>query len=1123
MRVLDAGSTHTYKMGKNRKHRIRKSKENEAEESSDDGVALCPHIAKAVNFAAMRKTLLKPACTLGDCTGCIAEATRSGAKDLFGSPLEGAAACPVEDSDMEPTIWVCLQCGNQGCDRSSREKHAVKHFETPHSGIHCIVANLTTWTAWCYTCDNDIPVESSKRVQECIDFLRKQAGLPRMEFSHITGQRGAQVTSQSDISPTDPSPPASQSRTDKSQVTGRSAGVACQKVKGLNNLGNTCFFNAVMQNLCQTHSLEALLVSGCKKGRSMSIGGCRESHTDSDSSGADGEEEEDGKLKELPVIDIVPGDPGPLTSSLLSFVQEMNNGSAHSTVTPNTLFSHVCKKAPRFKGFQQQDSHELLRYLLDVVRSEEIKRSQSGILKYFKLPESVNPKKVDEETKTKIREYGRQVKYTFLDSLFGGQLVSTVTCEECKHISQIFEPFLDLSLPVTEEKPQRPNQMAGGRRKDSVVVVAGVGGEGGQEEAVAPPSCPVGVDGFAAADRGDKPSKYQERKNRRQARKEAKRKGHLTGPRGSSGGQGKGEEEEEDKGRGGGGEGGGGTKGEREGGLRAGVGSSSNGLDGEEEHSSPHEDPSDADIEDNVESETSRLQGNYENPRSVSSTSTTTIPPPHGSSSSSSSSNTFPTQLNNHHHLQQLNNWCESETDTFPSNLKETHILPQQNADLSQSGDSQPCSLDSLGGGRGGGIKEEGVEGTEKLVNGVSNLELDHHCNSHLHLDHHDSGVSNHLDARPDTSTMDWQGRRPVQDAPSESSSARRESEGGARDPAPVTCDGASGLEKDMEDKLVIGGGGGVEAGGGVAVVGGGAGGLLAKGGERKAAPALPNHIVGKPLKELRREARYKSKTTLAPRYQPSSKECSVMSCLHQFTAAELLTGSNKVSCKMCTKLRPKNATPHKDKKGSDMVYSNAAKQFLILTPPAVLTLHLKRFEQVGYMSRKVNRHVDFPPVLDLAPYCSSLCGDVRAGQRKVLYALFGVVEHSGRLQTGHYTAYVKVRPSLGPLTSFLRGGPSPQHPPANPRDYIRRYIEQVQIGSSSSSSSGGGGGGGGVGSGGGSATVDEDGSSDHQVATDALVPPGRWFHVSDSRINEVTEATVLRAQAYLLFYERVY
>lgn len=85
-------------------------------------------------------------------------------------------------------------------------------------------------------------------------------------------------------------------------------------------------------------------------------------------------------------------------------------------------------------------------------------------------------------------------------------------------------------------------------------------------------------------------------------------------------------------------------------------------------------------------------------------------------------------------------------------------------------------------------------------------------------------------------------------------------------------------------------------------------------------------------------------------------------------------------------------------------------------------------------MSRKVNRHVEFPLVLDIAPYCSSLCQDVKCGQRKVLYSLYGVVEHSGRLQTGHYTAYVKVRPSLGPLTNFLHC-----HPP-NPQDYIQRY-----------------------------------------------------------------------------------
>jgi len=41
--------------------------------------------------------------------------------------------------------------------------------------------------------------------------------------------------------------------------------------------------------------------------------------------------------------------------------------------------------------------------------------------------------------------------------------------------------------------------------------------------------------------------------------------------------------------------------------------------------------------------------------------------------------------------------------------------------------------------------------------------------------------------------------------------------------------------------------------------------------------------------------------------------------------------------------------------------------------------------------------------------------------------------------------------------------------------------------------------------------------------ALEALAPPGRWYHISDQRVSEVTEAAVERAQAYILFYERIY
>ena len=53
---------------------------------------------------------------------------------------------------------------------------------------------------------------------------------------------------------------------------------------------------------------------------------------------------------------------------------------------------------------------------------------------------------------------------------------------------------------------------------------------------------------------------------------------------------------------------------------------------------------------------------------------------------------------------------------------------------------------------------------------------------------------------------------------------------------------------------------------------------------------------------EMRLEARHRAMATLAPRFHPVSHECSVMSCLNQFTAAELLTGNNKFRCSVCTK-----------------------------------------------------------------------------------------------------------------------------------------------------------------------------------------------------------------------------
>jgi len=49
------------------------------------------------------------------------------------------------------------------------------------------------------------------------------------------------------------------------------------------------------------------------------------------------------------------------------------------------------------------------------------------------------------------------------------------------------------------------------------------------------------------------------------------------------------------------------------------------------------------------------------------------------------------------------------------------------------------------------------------------------------------------------------------------------------------------------------------------------------------------------------------------------------------------------------------------------------------------------------------------------------------------------------------------------------------------------------------------------------SKTVDKDGGGT------AEAPAGKWYFVSDSRVSEVGEERVLRSQAYLLFYERIW
>ncbi|KAA0158770.1 hypothetical protein FNF28_06103 [Cafeteria roenbergensis] len=69
---------------------------------------------------------------------------------------------------------------------------------------------------------------------------------------------------------------------------------------------------------------------------------------------------------------------------------------------------------------------------------------------------------------------------------------------------------------------------------------------------------------------------------------------------------------------------------------------------------------------------------------------------------------------------------------------------------------------------------------------------------------------------------------------------------------------------------------------------------------------------------------------------------------------------------------------------------------------PAVLVVVVKRFAYSAFRRAKISVSVELPQALDLRPFCAKGAPALRG---RTDYSLWGVVNHSGSLHGGHYTA----------------------------------------------------------------------------------------------------------------------
>ncbi|KAF9327578.1 hypothetical protein BG006_009148 [Podila minutissima] len=155
---------------------------------------------------------------------------------------------------------------------------------------------------------------------------------------------------------------------------------------GLDNLGNTCFLNSVLQCLTYTPPLANFLLSNQHSNSCKTNNFC-------------------------------------MMCLLERHVSQCFDHSMNESISPKVIVGRLKNIGKQFTVGRQEDSHEFVRCLIDSLQ----KSSLVGF---------------DSKLDNRIKET------TIIHQIFGGYFQSQVKCTVCEQESNTFEPFLDISLDI---------------------------------------------------------------------------------------------------------------------------------------------------------------------------------------------------------------------------------------------------------------------------------------------------------------------------------------------------------------------------------------------------------------------------------------------------------------------------------------------------------------------------------------------------------------------------------------------------------------------------------------------------------------------------------------------------